>query len=100
MAGAEVYEVGDQVGLAVQFGSEENPIDPSRVVISVKDPEGRTAQLTFGSDAAVIRPSPGSYQVVIVATIAGRWQYRFVGLGRGTRAEHDGFFDVFDLGVD
>lgn len=100
MAGTEVYEIGDQVGLAVQFGSEEDPVDPSRVVISVKDPDGRTAQLTFGSDAAVLRTSPGAYQVVVVATIPGRWQYRFVGYGRGMRAEHDGYFDVFDLGLD
>lgn len=94
--GAEVYEVGDQVGLAVQFGTPDDPIDPAQVEIRVRDPEGRTAQLRYGSDAAVQHPSPGAYQVVIVATIPGRWQYRFVGMGK-VRAEHNGFFDVFDL---
>lgn len=97
MAGAEVYEVGDQVGLAVQFGTPDKPLDPKTVMISVRDPEGRMARLTFGSDAAVVRTAPGNYQVVIGASIAGRWQYRFTGSGRGIRAEHDGFFDVFDL---
>ncbi len=95
--GAEVYEVGDQVGLAVYFGSEDDPFDPSRVEIRVRDPEGRTAQLLYGSDAGVMRTGPGSYQVVIMATLPGRWHYRFVGTDGLARAEHDGFFDVFDL---
>lgn len=100
VAGAEVYEVGDQVGLAVQFGSQEAPVDPPRVEIRVRDPEGRTAQLLYGSDTAVVRTGPGSYQVVITATVPGRWRYRFVGTGGRLRAEHDGFFDVFDLATE
>jgi len=100
-AGAEVYELGDNVGLAVQFGTEEDPIDPARVIVRIRDPQGHSAQLTYGSDAAVVRVAPGSYQVVVVASVPGRWQYRFVGLGEPMRrAEHDGYFDVFDLGSD
>ncbi|MGH9277481.1 MAG: hypothetical protein ACRD12_05170 [Acidimicrobiales bacterium] len=98
--GDEVYEVGDQVGLAVQFGDEEHPFDPPQVVFRVRDPNGRGVDLTFGSDESVIRTAPGSYQVVIVATVAGRWQYRFVGMGSGGGGEYNGYFDVFDLGGD
>jgi hypothetical protein len=100
VAGAELYELGDQVGLGVQFGTEENPVDPARVMVSVRDPQGRTARLTFGTDASVLRTAPGAYQVVIAAAVAGRWWYRFVGYGKGLRAEHEGHFDVFDLAVD
>ena len=97
-AGAEVYEVGDQVGLSVQFGTPENPTDPSRVEVRVRDPEGRSARLTYGVDEAVTRVAPGNYQVVIAAGVPGRWQYRFVGIA--PHGEHNGFFDVFDLGSD
>ena len=98
--GPDLYEVGDQVGLAVQFGTPDAPVDPPRVLVRLRDPEGRTAELTYGNDAAVVRTAPGAYQVVVVATIPGRWRYRFVGTGRGTQAGHDGFFDVFDLAID
>jgi hypothetical protein len=99
--GAEVYEVGDQVGLGAQFGAADSPVDPTRVLVSIRDPEGRTVVLTYGTDAAVLRTAPGSYQVVVVATVAGRWQYRFVGTGGGIRrGEYDGHFDVFDITTD
>jgi hypothetical protein len=98
--GTELYELGDQVGLAVQFGTQEDPVDPARVMISVRDPAGRTAQLRFGGDEAVVRVAPGSYQVVLAARLPGRWRYRFVGYGKGLRAEHEGYFDVFDLATD
>jgi len=96
--GAEVYEVGDQVGLAIQFGTPESPVDPSGVEVRVRDPQGRSARLTFGKDEAVTRVAPGVYQVVITAGVPGRWQYRFVGVK--PHGEHNGFFDVFDLGSD
>ena len=99
VAEAEVYELGDNVGLAVQFGTRDDPFDPSRVEVRIRNPGGKTAQLTYGTDPAVVRVAPGSYRVVVLATVPGRWQYRFVGVGTRTRrAEHDGFFDVFDVG--
>ncbi len=100
MGGTDVYEVGEQVGLVVRFGSEEHPFDPDRLIVRVRDPEGRTAELTYGHDAAVVKTAPGVYQVVVAATIPGRWQYRFVAIGKRSRAEQDGFFDVFDLTPD
>ena len=100
VAGSDVYELGEQIALAAQFGTEDEPFEPSRVIVRVRDPEGRTAELTYGVDESVVRTGPGSYQVVIAATVAGRWRYRFVGLGSRARAEHDGFFDVFDLYAD
>ena len=98
--GAEPYELGDHVGVAVQFGTPDNPLDPAQVTVNVRNPQGQTAQLRFGADPAVVRVAPGNYQVVLEATVPGRWNYRFVGYGRGVRAEHDGAFDVFDLGAD
>ncbi len=96
-AGAEAYEVGEQVGLAARFGTDEEPFEPTRVIVRVRDPEGRTAELTYGVVDAVVRTAPGSYQVVLTASTPGRWRYRFVALGGRARAEHDGYFDVFDL---
>ncbi len=96
-SGAEVYEVGDQVGLAVRFGTPDEPLDPDRVEVRVRDPQGRTVDLRYGRDLAVVRTMPGAYELVVVAEVPGRWRYRFVGMG-SVRAEHDGFFDVFDLG--
>ena len=96
--GGEVYEVGDQVGLAVQFGTPDDPLDPSRIEVRVRDPQGRSALLTYGVDPAVVRVAPGAYQLVLEASVPGRWQYRFVGIN--PKGEHNGFFDVFDLGPD
>lgn len=98
--GAEVYELGDHVGLSVQFGTQADPFDPRRVEVQVRDPKGHTARLRFGTDAAVVRTAPGVYQLVLAASVPGRWHYRFVGMGTGMRAEHDGFFDVFDVATD
>lgn len=92
--------MGDQVGLAVQFGTPEDPVDPRSVLIRVRDPQGRMAELAYGRDQAVVRAAPGEYQIVIEATVPGRWQYRFVGSGGRLQAEHNGYFDVFDLAGD
>jgi hypothetical protein len=99
--GPDIYAVGDTVGLGVRFGTEDDPIEPTRVEVKIRDPKGRTAQLRYGVDSSVLRVAPGSYQVVVVANVPGRWRYRFVGLGLPLRrAEHDGYFDVFDVGTD
>ena len=100
VAGSDVYELGETVALAARFGTEEEPFEPSRVIVRVRDPEGRTAELSYGVDESVVRTAPGSYQVVVAATVPGRWRYRFVGLGKRARAEHEGVFDVFDLNAD
>lgn len=92
-----VYEVGEHVGLAATFGTADAPIDPSRVIVRVMDPSGARRELTYGLDDAVQRVGPGSYQVVVAASIPGRWRYRFVGSGSHNGA-FDGHFDVFDLG--
>lgn len=99
-AGAEAYGKGEQVGLGVQFGTAERPFDPQRVEFRVRDPEGRQAILVYGTDPSVLRVAPGAYQVVIVASVPGRWVYRFAGSGRGAQGAHDGYFDVFDLDDD
>lgn len=93
---ADVYELGENVGLAVTFGGPDAPLDPAVVTIRLMDPDGRRMELTYGVDEAVVRTGPGSYQVVVAATVAGRWRYRFVGSG-DRRGAFDGFFDVFDL---
>ncbi len=101
VAETDVYELGEQVALAARFGTDEEPFEPSRVLVRVRDPQGRTAELTYGTHDAVVRTGPGSYQVVVTVSVPGRWIYRFVGMGDRAggraRAEHEGFFDVFDL---
>ncbi|MEW6155622.1 MAG: hypothetical protein AB1673_16805 [Actinomycetota bacterium] len=93
--GAEVYEVGDEVGIGVQFGTPDEPVDPRQVEVRVQGPDGRSAHLAFGKDEAVQRVAPGAYQMVVTATVAGRWKYRFVGIR--PNGAHEGYFDVFDL---
>lgn len=90
--------MGEHVGLAATFGTADAPIDPSRVIVRVMDPTGRRKELTFGVDDGVTRVAPGSYQVVVAATVPGRWRYRFVGSGSHHGA-FDGHFDVFDIAL-
>lgn len=95
-AASDAYELGEHVGLAASFGGPDAPVDPTRVVVRLMDPNGKRKELTYGIDEAVQRVAPGSYQVVLAATIAGRWRYRFVGSG-SYHGAFDGVFDVFDL---
>lgn len=97
VAGSDVYEVGEQIALAARFGTDEAPFEPSKVIFRVRDPQGKMAELSYGRHDAVVRTGPGSFQVVVTASVPGRWRYRFVGMGGRARAEHEGFFDVFDV---
>lgn len=96
--GADAYELGENVGLAVTFGPAEAPVDPSRVTVRLMDPAGKRKELIFGVDEPLVRTGPGSYQVVVLATEPGRWRYRFVGSGTHNGA-FDGYFDVFDMSL-
>ena len=95
MAGVEIYELGEQVGLAARFATETGPVDPPRVVFRVRDPEGAVTEIVYGRSPAVERVAPGVYQTVVAATLPGRWRYRFA--APGSPLAHEGFFDVFDL---
>jgi hypothetical protein len=95
----ELYEVGEQVGLTVQFGTEAQPFDPPRVLFRVRDPRGKVAELTYGKDPSLVRSRPGSYQVIVTVSRPGRWHYQFVGIGRGSRTGHEGFFEVMDVSL-
>jgi hypothetical protein len=69
--------VGDQVLLtaACAVAATGLAVDPTTVVITVKDPSGTV------STPAVTHPSTGVYQAAISITLPGMWQWKATGTG-------------------
>lgn len=91
MANEAVHEVGDQVRICAAFSRRGEAFDPRRVAVRIRSPRGAIAELVHGTDAQVVRTGPGTYEVVVAATVPGRWQWRFYGAG-GDSGAVDGAF--------
>lgn len=94
----DIYEKGEHVGVAATFGSLEDPVDPPQVRFQLRPPDGRVRELVFGESPAISRLRPGTYQVIVAASEAGTWRWRFSAAGVGSHAV-EGTFEVFDLGT-
>lgn len=97
VASSDIYEKGEHVGVAATFGSAEAPVDPPQVRFQLRPPDGRVRELVFGESPAISRPRPGTYQVIVAASEAGTWRWRFSASGSSAAAV-EGSFEVFDLG--
>lgn len=88
-----IYDVGDLVKVSAVFSDEYgSAIDPAEVRLAYRTPAGVTTTLLYGTDAAVVRDSVGTYHANINATAAGTWRYRWFSSGTGQAAEEDKFY--------
>jgi len=93
MADEAVHVVGEQVRVCSRFARKGEAFDPKRVAVRIRSPLGAIAELSDGTDPQVVRTGPGAYEVVVAATVPGRWQWRFYG-GGGDYGAIDGAFHV------
>lgn len=94
MAEIEHHDVGDLVPLRAAFTNAAGAAtNPATVTFRVARPNGTVTSYVYGTDAALVRESPGNYLVEVLADEAGYWQYRFEGTGAVAQSE-DGLFVV------
>ena len=109
---ADRFDQGDLVHVTGTWTDPLNsnaPIDPTVVMLSVKDPSGTVTTYTYGSTAITVKDSAGTettsptggagmivqddvgiYSADIdVTSEGGRWYYRWFSTGTGQAAEEE-----------
>ena len=83
------YDNGDLVRV---YGTFTNPlnsntaIDPTVVIVSIRDPSGNVDTYLYGTDASVNRSDTGEYYYDVNVDEPGRWYYRWHSTGTGQAA--------------
>lgn len=92
MATMGTYDLGDLVRISAAFSDANGAaLNPTAVYCKVKNPNGTITAYTYGTDAALVRASTGSYYVDVDANTAGVWKYRFHSTGTGQAAAESWF---------
>ena len=88
------YDIGDRVRITGTLTSPETgqPVDPTNLQITIRDPAGNTTTLQYGTDPEVVRDDTGIYHVDIDVTTRGQWHYRFAATGVNTAAAEGTFY--------
>lgn len=74
------YDIGDVIELTANFQVDGQDTDPTSITIDVRDPDGDIVSLTPTHDG------DGNYHADLVATLPGRWYYRWAGTGAAEAA--------------
>lgn len=90
---ATLYDIGDVAILPFTFAIDGVAVNPTTVVVTVRQPNGVRITYTYGTDAALTRLTTGSYQLAHPVTQWGRHGYGVVATGLGAEAG-EGEFDV------
>lgn len=85
------YDVGDVVVLTCTFTVEGVETDPATVTLKVKPPTGSVLTYTY-ADTEIERVAEGRYRRNVSVTVAGTWNYRWIGTGDAAGAEEGSFF--------
>jgi hypothetical protein len=85
-----MYAVGAPITLSVSFADAAGTaVDPTTVTLTVIAPDG-----TASPGIAAVRDSTGSYHVDYVPSVAGRFQWFFVGTGANATVQAPDVFNV------
>lgn len=88
------YIRGNIIRVAGSYtGSTGVPTDPTAIHCVVLAPGTLPVEYVYGSDAAVVRVSAGSYYLDIDADLAGVWRYRWYSTGT-SQAANEGAFHI------
>jgi hypothetical protein len=74
--------------------SDGTDIDPATVSITVLTPDLNSTTYVYGTNDEVTKQSVGDYTARIIATMPGRWKYRWLTTGSGTVVALEGAFNV------
>jgi hypothetical protein len=96
---SNTYGLGTAVKVSVAFTDiDDAAFDPATVTCEVQAPgqdAGAKTTYTFGTDAALVKDSTGSYHLWIATDTVGPWVYGFVGIDSdGHEIANDATFDV------
>ena len=87
------YDEGDIVRVQGDFFDQnQQPLDPSAVMFSYKNPAGASITLTYTVDPQPVRSDVGVYWATIDALVPGMWYYRWYSTGSGQAAGHKQFY--------
>lgn len=82
MATINSYDKGDQVQLTGTFRDTASAlIDPSVITFRLWTPDGGSTALVYGTDAAVVKSTTGTYYVNWTVSSPGDYVYRWEGTG-------------------
>jgi hypothetical protein len=88
---ANTYAIGDLVNMTSSFATVAGAaVDPTAVLVRVKDPSGAVTVLTYPSQ--VTKDSVGSYHANFATVLAGIHYYRWEGTGAAQAAAESFFY--------
>lgn len=74
------YDIGDVARISGAFTDiDGNPADPGAITLSIEDPDGEVAEVAY--PGTIVKDSTGAYHYDVPLTLAGFWEYRWVGTG-------------------
>lgn len=88
------YTPGAKVTVSAEFtdpNSSDDPLDPTAVMLDVRDPAGVVTTYTYGVGATVSKDSTGNYSADLSVDLPGKWWYRWYSTGTGQAAKEDCF---------
>ena len=89
---ANTYDVGDLITTTGTWtDTDDDPLDPTAVFFSFRDPSGNVTSYTYGVGAQITKTSTGIYTCNISIDKAGTWYYRWYATGTGQAAQEDYF---------
>lgn len=62
-------------------------IDPGTLTCKVANPHGQVTTYLYGTDAALVRDSLGTFHIDVDVPIAGAYPYRFFSTGTGQASQ-------------
>lgn len=78
------YDIGDLVRVTGTFTDAAGAaVDPTTVVLKVKDPLGAIATYIYGTDAALVKSATGVYYADLSVAMPGSYWARFAATGTG-----------------
>lgn len=93
------YDRGDKVRLkATVRDSAGALVDPTSIVLRVRDPGQALGSPTLYSGGSIVKDSVGLYHCDVDVNLAGTWRYRWESTG-GAIAAEEGEFEVRASGV-
>lgn len=74
------YDIGDVARLSGAFTNiAGDPADPGAITLEIEDPDGVVAEVEY--PGTITKDSTGNYHYDVALSIAGYYNYRWVGTG-------------------
>ena len=85
------YTVGDLVRVSTEFKVSGAATDPTTVTLKWRGPTGTVTAWVYLTDSQVVKTSVGNFRADIDATLAGTYQFRWIGTGAAQGSSQSSF---------